>query len=341
MADPQEHDMNMEDGYDEEADSDFEVDGSGPEGLTSSDEDDERDADDAPRRPRKRQKSDNPQAQGDFITELDSGDEATVREQKKARRKGKKDEHEVPEQSGDDSEGWRARTRGMRTREKEERRRNKLASSKGSTIDVNRIWEEMNRPGPLPPPRVEGSAVDQTVQPNRTAMPSDAASESKDTDKENVPVVDGEETIMIKRTYKFAGEVHVEEKRVLKSSAEARLWLSQQDSSKAGSPAGDGKVMNRPLRKISRFDPNFHNSDAFKGAWTSRTAQEAQFKGPKLNVVEKSKMDWAEHVDTEGLQEELDTHAKAKEGYLTRMDFLQQVAERQEAEARVARVKGR
>ncbi|OAP56160.1 hypothetical protein AYL99_09339 [Fonsecaea erecta] len=340
MTDPQDHDMNLEEEYDEEADSDFEVDGSGPEGLTSSSEDDDRDADDAPLRPRKRQKLENLQGQEHLITELDSGDEATVREHKKGQRKGKKDEHGVPEQSGHDSEGWRARTRGMLTKEKEERKKNKLASSKGSTIDVNKIWEEMNRPGPLPPPRVEGGAVDQMVQPNETARPPDAASVSKDTDKENVPVVGGDETIMIKRTYKFAGEVHVEEKRVLKSSAEARLWLSQQDSSKAGSPAADGKVVNRPLRKVSRFDPNFNNSDAFKGSWTSRTTREVQFKGPKLNVVEKSKMDWAEHVDTEGLQEELDTHAKAKDGYLTRMDFLQQVAERQEAEARAARVKG-
>ncbi|KIW34794.1 uncharacterized protein PV07_01550 [Cladophialophora immunda] len=340
MADPQAHDRNLEDEYDEEADSDFEVGGSDPEGLTSS-EDDDRDADDAPRRPRKRQKSDNQPGQGDLIVELDSGDEATVREHKKGRRKGRKTDDAVPEQSGDDTEGWRARTRGMRTKEKEERRKNKLASSKGSTIDVNKIWEEMNRPGTLLPSCVEGSATDQTVQSDKIAGSPDAGAVNKDTDKENVPVDDDEETITIKRTYKFAGEVHVEEKKVLKSSAEARLWLSQQDSSKPGSPPTDGKAVNRPLRKISRFDPNFNNPEAFKGSWTPRTAQEVQFKGPKLNVVEKSKMDWAEHVDTEGLQEELDTHAKAKEGYLTRMDFLQQVAERRDAEARVARIKGR
>ncbi|KIW81486.1 hypothetical protein Z517_04511 [Fonsecaea pedrosoi CBS 271.37] len=341
MTDPQDHALIPEDDYDEEADSDFEVDGSGPEDPTSSSDDESRNASDALQRPRKRQKIDPQQGQQVLITELDSGDEATVHEHTKGRRKGKRDEDGVPEQSGDEAEGWRARTRGMRTKEKEERRRNKLASSKGSTIDVNKIWEEMNRPGPLLPPRADGSVVEQMTPTNQDGKPPDAGFVSKDTDKENVPIVDGEETITIKRIYRFAGEVHVEEKKVLKSSAEARLWLSQQESSKAASPTTDGKVVNRPLRKISRFDPNVNNPDAFKGSWTSSTAQEVHLKGPKLNVVEKSKMDWAEHVDMEGLQEELKTHAKAKDGYLTRMDFLQQVAERQEAEAKVARIKGR
>ncbi|EXJ68376.1 uncharacterized protein A1O5_08168 [Cladophialophora psammophila CBS 110553] len=330
MTDLQDHDMNLEEDYDEEADSDFEGDGSGREALSSSSDDDDRNADGASRRPRKRQKTEKSPTQEELITELDSGDEVTIREQKKARRKGKRDEH-----NGDDSEGWRARTRTMRTKEEEERSRNRPASSKGSILDVNKIWEEMNQPGPLPPPCVEGDAGDQTVRSR------DVGSVKEDTDKENVPDVDGEETITIKRTYKFAGEIHVEEKTVPKSSAEARLWLSQQDSSKSGGLSADGKVVNRPLRKISRFDPNFNNAGAFRGSWTSSATHATQFKGPKLNVVEKSKMDWAEHVDTEGLQEELDTHAKAKEGYLTRMDFLKQVEERREAEARLARTKGR
>jgi hypothetical protein len=229
----------------------------------------------------------------------------------------------------------------MRTKEKDERKRNKQASSRGSTIDVNKIWEEMNRPAPLLEPRIEGDPAEQRPPAQKEESFKAANTADKDSGKENVPVVDGDETITIKRTYKFAGEVHVEEKTVLKSSAEAQLWLSQQQASKRASPAADGKAANRPLRKISRFDPNFSNMDAFKSSWAAAKAQEAMFKGPKLNVVEKSKMDWAEHVDSEGLKEELSTHAKAKDGYLTRMDFLRDVEERKEAEARAARLKGR
>jgi hypothetical protein len=50
-------------------------------------------------------------------------------------------------------------------------------------------------------------------------------------------------------------------------------------------------------------------------------------------------VDWAVHVDAEGFKAELDTHAKAREGYLSRMDFLRGVEERKEAEARAARLK--
>ncbi|KAJ9616762.1 swr complex subunit [Cladophialophora chaetospira] len=343
MAATADQDMTLEDEYDEEADSDFEAEGSGAEDFSSASDDDggkgAKDVQDALERPRKRRKTD--QAQAELITELDSGDEATIQELKQTHKKSKPTTRSTQQDDGDESEGWRARTRAMRMQEKDERRRNKLASSKGSTIDVNKIWEEMNQPAPLLPPRVEDGTALQTNPSQETDTFKSLNTVSGDSEKENVPVNDSEETITIKRTYKFAGEVHVEERTVLKSSAEAQLWLSQQQQAKGSSPGADGTLRNRPLRKISRFDPNFSNMDSFKGAWTARTPQEGKFTGPKLNVVEKSKMDWAEHVDTEGLKEELDTHAKAKEGYLTRMDFLRGVEERKESEARAARVKGR
>ena len=339
MAEADDHEMTIDDEYDEDADSDFDAHDSGPENLSSASDGDEQPAETSTGRPQKRRKIEKPQR--NLITELDSGDEATIREQKQSRRKEKENVGAVPVDDGNESEGWRARTRAMRTQEKDERRKNKLASSKGSTIDVDKIWEEMNRPPPAPLPRVENKPVDQASPQIGGKDSKGLASSTAGSDKENVPLNDGEENITIKRTYKFAGEVHVEEKTVPKSSAEAQLWLSQQQTSKRASPAADGKVVNRPLRKISRFDPNFSNLHAFKNSWTATNAQDERFKGPKLNVVEKSKMDWAEHVDNEGLKEELDTHAKAKEGYLTRMDFLREVEENKEAEARAARLRGR
>lgn len=338
MADLQDHDLTLDDDYDEDADSDFNANKSVDEDLSSASEEGENPANETPGRPRKRRKIE--PARETQSTELDSGDEATIREQKHARRKGKKETGDLVEADGNESEGWRARTRAMRTQEKQERRNNKLASSKGSTIDVNKIWEEINRPAPLPPPRIEREhdTGKEIYHPKETDISKSLNNISGDGEKENLQVNGQEETINIKRTYKFAGEVHVEERTVLKSSAEAQLWLSQQRPSKGNNSADDGRHLNRPLRKLSRFDPNLSNMDAFKASWAS--IQEAKFKGPKLNVVEKSKMDWAEHVDTEGLKEELNTHAKAKEGYLTRMDFLKEVEARKEAEARAARLDG-
>lgn len=319
--------------YDEEADSDFDV-VSGDDVEVSSSEDEVDQNEPQAARPNKRRKIERSHAES-ISQELDSGDEATIAEQKKAQRKKRRKGENIDGGSEDESDGWRARTRAMREKEKEERKRNKLATSKGSTIDVDKIWEEMNRPEPLPDPSHVDQQQSKSQILNQNIIPAEQSQ-----DKENVPANGAEEMITIKRTYRFAGEVHTEEKVVPKSSAEARLWLSQQ----AANPqaiASDGKVIQRPLRKISRFDPNNKNLEAFKASWTTSTRGGTGVAGPKLNVVEKSKMDWAVHVDTEGLKEELDEHAKAKEGYLNRMDFLNEVEQRKEAEARAARVKNR
>ena len=224
----------------------------------------------------------------------------------------------------------------MREREKEEKKKTKLASVKGSTVDVNKLWEDMNRPGSTPLIHVEQSQPpkDQGGDPSKAATTD--INNQQAANKENDPRLT--EMITIKRTYKFAGELHTEEKTVPKSSAEARLWLAQQ-ASKPQTKDAEGRVVHRPLRRVSRFDPNFNHLDTFKGSWTP-TAGKKGPTGPKLNVVEKSKMDWAVHVDAEGLKEELDVHAKAKDSYLHRTDFLRGVEQRKETDARAARLQG-
>jgi hypothetical protein len=334
MATAQDADVEMEDVYDEEADSDFDVNSveSGGSQSSSASEDEQDDADKAAtNRARKRRKIGNhtkpPDTEQDV--ELDSGDEATIKEHKKERRKQRKRGDDVEDEDEGQDLGWRARTRAMRERDKEERKQNKLATINGSTIDVEKVWKEMNSTAPLQRPLiVELSSTD-------TPQSGDAA------EKENVPgPLQQEELITIKRTYKFAGEVHTEEKTVPKDSAEAKLWLAQQDSSnKTTALDADGRTVRRPLRKISRFDPNYSNLEAFKGAWTSSLLSRKAGTGPKLNVVEKSKMDWAMHVDTEGLQEELTEAAKAKGSYLSRTDFLKEVEMRKQEEARAARLR--
>jgi hypothetical protein len=322
MADPTVDDMPMaEDEYDEDADSDFDLaSGQSARSKTSSEDEDETDAA-ATKRSKKRQKVEI----AEHSIELDSGDEATIKEHKKSRRRQQKKGNGEVEDEGNESEGWKARTRAMRERDKEERRQNKLASIKGSTVDVDKLWEEMNRPGPLPAITVlESTAVD--------TSPATDTSKAVGKDTRDQP-----EMITIKRTYKFAGEIHAETKSVLKDSAEAKLWLAQQ-SGKGPAVDAEGKVIQRPVRKISRFDPNHSNLDAFKGHWTL-TQKSAS--GPKLNVVEKSKMDWAVHVDAEGLQEELAEHAKSKGSYLHQSDFLRSVSQRKDDEAREARLRGK
>ncbi|BFG03122.1 craniofacial development protein 1 [Drosophila madeirensis] len=52
-------------------------------------------------------------------------------------------------------------------------------------------------------------------------------------------------------------------------------------------------------------------------------------KKKKLSVLEKSQMDWKTFKTDEGINEELRTHNKGKDGYLERQDFLQRTDLRQ------------
>lgn len=314
----------VDDEYDEEDDSDF--DGQADEaGSISSATEDEPAVDKEVRQGNKATSS------RPVVEELDSGDEVTIKERQKSKKKKQKHRKDAQLSSGDEQNAeWRAKTRSMRAHEQAERQRKTLISIKSSTIDVDKVWEEMNKPGPLPPVRVEGQSEERSAKEVHSA-PRD------DRPKVDTSALPSEEMVTIKRQYKFAGEVHLEEKTVPRSSAEAQLWLAQQENRKTTSQDSTGSKQ-RPLRKISRFDPNYSDLEAFRNH--SIKAQPGTFNGPKLNVVEKSKMDWAVHIDQEGLRDELEVHAKAKDAYMNRMDFLTKVGQRQDDEARAARQKG-
>jgi Bucentaur or craniofacial development len=131
-----------------------------------------------------------------------------------------------------------------------------------------------------------------------------------------------DETITIHRTYTFAGQTTTESQTVPKSSAAALLYLQSQPQSQS-SNQNQKPPLRRPKKRTSLFDP--------AGPGVGAT------KAPKLNTIEKSKMDWAGYVDKEGLKEDLDEHSKAKEGYLGRMEFLGRVERKKEEEGRRAR----
>jgi hypothetical protein len=134
-----------------------------------------------------------------------------------------------------------------------------------------------------------------------------------------------EETITIKRTYAFAGEMITEEKVVLKSSAEARLYLqSQQTKSDLISNPGIKPPLRRPKKRASIFEPS---PEGVGHAPTHFNANKV-----KLNTIEKSKLDWAGYVDQEGMKEELDGAEKSKDGYLGKREFLDRVGAKRDHE---------
>ncbi|RMZ82589.1 hypothetical protein DV738_g1515, partial [Chaetothyriales sp. CBS 135597] len=329
--------------YDESADSDFNLSGceSGDSDANSSEDEAEKahqqgEKSHAKKRPKVNQRGHN---DDQLVVELDSGDEATLKEAKKAARRRKRQRKKEGGQVQDQND----------KKEDEARKQSKLATIKDSTVDVDALWEKLNaadafklleKDDQKQQQQQQQGALQEASQPvgPRKGQPGSLAG----TDNANGQA--DEEMISITRTYQFAGEQHTETKMVAKTSAEGRLWLQQQEAAAKSSKPwqrtvdGQGRTIVRPLRKISRFDPNISNMEAFRGQWATSAAAK---KGPRLNVVEKSKLDWASHVDAEGLKEELDVAAKAKDSYLHRTDFLRDVEMRKEEEARQARIKAR
>ncbi|GAD91654.1 Swr1p complex component [Paecilomyces variotii No. 5] len=355
-ADPAENHLDLENDeeYNSEEDEDFQVDDAGQDVSEESSEEEEQEAGG---RPAKRRKVGAGKAAKTDEMELDSGDEAMIQKakerKKKNKKKGKKgadeDEEDIDlDEDEEGGEGGFVKTRSMRMKIQEERR--PLAKIDGATVDVDALWEKMNQPdtdvGLLP--------TQKTQEPDFTPV-EEEKKESPNLEAEaaqqKATMLPSEEMIKIKRTYKFAGEMITEEKLVPKDSAEARLFLSNEgkDNAETVIDVDDAEAkkaavkLRRPLRKYSRFDPN--PPGFIKKSWEKQpsgdvTGENTDSKGPKLNTVEKSRLDWAAYVDQAGIKDELNVHSRAKEGYLGRMDFLDRMEAKREEERRNARLKG-
>ena len=117
--------------------------------------------------------------------------------------------------------------------------------------------------------------------------------------------VSTEETIKIKRTYEFAGQTITEEKEVPKTSAEAKAYLASihTPSGSSGTATAAKPTARRPVKRKSNLE------EMAKGG-----------KPAKLNVLEKSRLDWAGFVDKEGINDDLKRFNK--DGYVERQEFL-------------------
>jgi len=297
-----------EDDYDEEEDTDFNPDAAAADDAAKSSESDEEDT--AETTGVRRQCSKTATTIAEDVDFDNSGDEATIQRGKKRKRKG-------GGQTLDDDEGGEGgliKTRAQRMVEQKERK--KLATAEGANVDVNALWAQMAAPAKS---EVGSQEVKEQAQ-NATSdsAPADVAASN--------PPHDIEAMITIKRTYDFAGQTMTEEKSVPVSSAEAKLYVAEQarkDQEAAASRAASTTAQTPGLRRPKKRASIFGNKDA-------AAAQEG--KAPKLTTLEKSKLDWAAHVDEEGIVEELEEHKKAKGGYLGRMDFLGRMDEKRGGE---------
>jgi hypothetical protein len=335
--------------YDESQDEDFNPNDAPPEEASSSSDEDEAVAKPAPRRGKRKAPVDE---------ELDSGDEVTIQAARKKRskkqKKGKKGD-DADDLLFSEGEGGLIKTRAQRRVEQVERR--PLARTEGATVDVDALWAQMVA-APLKP-----------VQPTEPLKSDPSIDPAAATNKSAPAAVEEEEQIAIRKTYTFAGQDTTEEKTIPRSQLDKYTsdgWQTKDATSKLTDTDTDSKPKSntsktrRPLRRPSRFDPNptgyvrtlapEHQLTFARATTTTTTTNENALMPPpelpakgkektqKLNVVDKSRMDWTGFVDKEGIAEELDTHGKTKEAYLGRMEFLAGVEARREEERKKVKV---
>ncbi|KAI4728498.1 BCNT-domain-containing protein [Aureobasidium sp. EXF-10728] len=339
MPDEDKLTIDQDDEYKSSEDEDFNPD----EVEAAQDEDLSSDEDEAAPQPKKASRKRKKAATD--ADELDSGDEATITEL----RRTKKPKGDDDEDSG--GEGGLIKTRAQRRAEKQDRQEYQKANVDNVTVDVDALWASMTA-NPI------GRPSRDQPEPEQVANKQDGALEQAD--KKDVQAdKDDNGMITIKRSYDFAGQKVTEEKRVHKDSAEAKLFLANNDPAKQAkppspSPNDDRPALRRPLRRASRFEPNPTGevrglpperqrlrtpSRADVIAQQKRLEEEAKNgKAVKLNTVQKSAIDWAAHVDQEGLKDELDEYGRSKQGYIGKMDFLRGVHGKKEEEERKARM---
>ncbi|KAI0386101.1 BCNT-domain-containing protein [Hypomontagnella monticulosa] len=270
-----------------------------------------------------------------------SGDEAIIQKGKKRRKRDKQKDGDAQDDEG--GEGGLIKTRSMRANEKLEKK--SRAATGPVTIDVDDIWAKMTA-APLMPSNTDAEIEKENQQPTQDSSDGQTKGSRNKSQTEKPGENDPSVMIKIRRTYNFAGKVHTEEKLVPRDSAEAKLYLASQDPKATEDvEAEDGQTKRKPRKAFrSIFEPVVEGiaqrADLNLGM-NARLQLREQAKAKKLNVVEKSRMDWAGFVDKEGIKDELELAGKSKESYVNRQDFLARVAANKDEEARRARVAGR
>lgn len=218
---------------------------------------------------------------------------------------------------------------------KTERRQQKKSGTGKVTIDVDAAWADL---ASLP-----------------VGQPAALLSTHLHTDTNTQDLEAGAETIRIKRRIKFAGQITEVEEEVPKDSDEAQTYLAEQQKEQDDiQEQNEESKINRPLRRVSLFEPN--PLGIVKGVAPEklrrkaptrtdmlmaehRAEEERRKKAEKLTTMQKTALDWKGFVVEQGLGDELKEYGKSKKGFLAREQFLDRVHGANETARRTARLK--
>ncbi|XP_068267424.1 craniofacial development protein 1 [Nyctibius grandis] len=131
--------------------------------------------------------------------------------------------------------------------------------------------------------------------------------------------------VTITKVFDFAGEEVRVTKEVDSTSKEAKSFLKQQEKWQSAAPASLPTV-----------------SGVKRPSGISSLLGKIGSKKQKMSTLEKSKLDWENFKEEEGIVEELAIHNRGKDGYIERKAFLERVDHRQfeiERDIRLSRMK--
>ncbi|UZJ53877.1 hypothetical protein CBS101457_003197 [Exobasidium rhododendri] len=236
------------------------------------------------------------------------------------------------ESSDSDSEDEEAGEEGKRAREVEEDEAEALKRDLGEDIREGKrirrtnISQEKGRESGSEKGEKLSDQSEHVWNALKTQTPSQAAKNSAQAEKE--------ELVLVKSSYRFAGEEVKEEKLLPASHPEAIAYLA---SIKA---PGTSDVVAKPSASTS-FSSSTNRPLApprkKKSSLAAMSAAAAADKPTKINTLEKSKMDWNKFKDNGNDREKDEMEAQTKgggsglgsmKGYMERQGFLDRVQNR-------------
>lgn len=232
----------------------------------------------------------------DKLGDYDSGDEktigATIPSKKRKRNTSEKNKDVGVDELGTD--GGLVKTRAQRAQEQvEDSKAASIAPVQAtSTTSVDALWAAMNAPPARRP-----------IAPNQLQSPNATNATSTETKSKEA------ETVTISRTYKFAGQLHTEEKVVPKDSQSARDFLADREQQQPPSNP-DSNIQINPQTGLRRVMKRKSTLEQLHGSQIPR----------KLNTLEKSRIEWSGFVDEQGISDELKRGNQV--GFLDKQDFL-------------------
>lgn len=167
---------------------------------------------------------------------------------------------------------------------------NELAETKKADL----LWADFLKDVEPPPKMRSAQASPTTSNPKPAATP--------------VAATPGEKKVKITKVMNFAGETVLVDKEVDADSKEAKSYAGGSTSPPGAQPLLPGTKRPAGIKNVLGQLLN---------------------KKQKLSVLDKSKLDWEKYKKEQGIEEEIQTHNRGKDGYLEKQAFLQRADLRQ------------